>query len=441
MRFVVALLSVSLLSATAAAQQPAQVPPAGSSDQGSSGNVLTTLASQFLEHDFVNFYLFANGVYDTQPLTGANGQNVNQGGWGFDGGGGVDAYRHFRDGFLSLSYRGDYRDYQSTFFPSGTSQSLAFQYQKTLSRRWIFSFNVDGGIFLYGGTYFGPSTTQIVNNTQVNPFSTETRFLATGISMTYRQTRRLSYVFNGQFYLNRYNIPGAIGSTGVTGSGSVLYRVTPRTTAGGTYSHTYFTYQGGSGQANADTFAGTASHTFPGQWYASGTVGVTRTVSDGFVHIPVFFLNGNTLVPGFVLGHYHTTRTFPSIEGTLSRPLRRSALSINGGQGITSGNGVFLASKNDFLNGFYSYRQSRNASLSFGGGYSHLTSVANNVSFSYSSSSFTANYSYNVMRHLGTNFRYDFVRYGGIGTFGSRTDNRITFGVYFSTKSIPLTLF
>jgi hypothetical protein len=133
LRFVVALLSVSLLSATAAAQQPAQVPPAGSSDQGSSGNVLTTLASQFLEHDFVNFYLFANGVYDTQPLTGANGQNVNQGGWGFDGGGGVDAYRHFRDGFLSLSYRGDYRDYQSTFFPSGTSQSLAFQYQKTLS--------------------------------------------------------------------------------------------------------------------------------------------------------------------------------------------------------------------------------------------------------------------------------------------------------------------
>lgn len=439
MRFVVALLSVSLFAATAVAQEAGQTPPTAATEQAPSGNVLTTLASQFLDHDFFNFYAFANGVYDSEPLT-LNGQSVNQGGWGFDGGGGVDAYRHLRDGFISLSYRGDYRDYESTFFPSGTSQSLAFQYQKSLSRRWLFSFNVDGGIFLYGGTYFGPQTAE-VSNTQVNPFSTESRFLATGISLTYRQTRRLSYVFNGQFYLNRYNIPGSIGSTGVTGSGAVLYRTTARTTVGGTYSHTYFAYQGGRGQANADTVEGTVSHVFNGQWYATASGGVTRTVASGVIPIPVIFINGNNLIPGYVLGRYNTTRTFPSVEGTLSRPLRRSALSVSGGQGITSGNGVFLASKNDFINGYYSYRQSRRANLGLGGGYSHLTSVSNNVSFGYSSASFTASYAYNLMRHIGTNFRYDFVRYGSIGAFNSRTDNRISFGVYFSSKSIPLTLF
>ena len=439
MKFVVALVLFSFFAAAAGAQEAGQVPATGSQDQGPSNNPIVTLASQFLEHDFFNFFLFANGVYDSEPLT-INGRSVNEGGLGFDGGGGAEAVKHFRNGFVSLSYRGDYRDYESSFYPSGTSQTLTLSVEKALTRRWTFSYFADGGIFLFGGTYFGAAPSEI-NNVQTNPFSTESKFLATGIAMTYRQTRRLSYVVNGTFYLNRYNIAGAIGSTGVTGSGSVLYRTTARTTVGGTYSHTYFTYQGGSGQANADTFVGTISHSFLGHWYASASAGVTRTDSSGIVRSPVLFLIGNNLVPGFVLGRYNTVRTFPSFQGTLSRPLRRSALTISGGQGIASGNGAFLASRNDFLNGYYSWRQSLRANLSFGGGYTHLTSVANNVAFSYSSGSFTAQYAYNVMRHLGANARYDYIRYGNFGTVGSREDNRLTFGIYFTSQSVPLTLF
>lgn len=439
LRFVVVLLSLSLLPAAAVAQEAGQVPPTGSQDQGQSNNPITTLASQFLEHDFFNFFLFAQGVYDSQPLT-VNGRSVNQGGFGFDGGGGAQAQKRFRNGSFSLSYRGDYRDYQSAFFPSGTSQSLAFNLEKALSRRWIFSFNADGGIFLYGGTYFGGAQGQ-VNNVQTNPFSSESRFLASGVAMTYRQTRRLSYVFDGQYYLNRYNVHGAIGSTGVMGSGSVLYRTTAKTTVGGTYSHSYFTYQGGTGQANTDTLVATISHTFLGHWYASASGGVSRTNSSGTITVPVLIESGTNLLPGFVLGHYNRTSTFPSFQGTLSRPLRRSSLSISGGQGISSGNGVYLASRNDFLNGYYSWRQSLRGNLSFGGGYNRLTSVSNNIAVAYSSGTFTAQYSYNVMRHLGTNFRYEYVRYGNIGNVGSRQDNRISFGVYFTSQSVPLTLF
>lgn len=439
MKFVVALVSLSVLAAPAFAQEAGQVPATGSQDQGPSNNPIVTLASQFLEHDFFNFFVFASGVYDSTPLT-LNGRNVNEGGWGFDGGGGAQALKHFRGGFVSLSYRGDYREYQSTFYPSGTSQNLSLNLEKVLSRRWNFSFNANGAVFLFGGTYFGSAPTE-VNNAQTNPFSSETRFLSTGIALTYRQTRRLSYVFNGEYYLDRYNLPGAIGFSGVTGSVSLLYRTTARTTVGGTYSHSYFAYQGDAGQANADTIVATVSHNFSGRWFASASGGVTRTNSSGNIHIPVLFLVGNSLLPGFVLGHYNTTRTFPSFEGTLSHPLRRSALSISAGQGISAGNGVFLASRNDFVNGYYSWRQSLRANLSFGGSINHLNSVSNNVAFSYTSSSFTGQYSYNVMRHLGANVRYDYVRYGTFGGVGARQDNRITFGVYFTSQTVPLTLF
>jgi hypothetical protein len=437
LRFVAALFAAPFIAGTLLAQQSTQAPPAGS-DQSPSPNPITTLASQFFEHDFFNFFLFANAVYDSVPAT-IGGRGVNQGGWGFDGGGGIDGFKQFRDGYVSLGYRGDYRDYSSRFYPSGTNQSLSFAYAKRLSRRWNFNFDINAGIFLYGGTYFGAQPSE-VDYVQTNPFSSESKFLSSGLSLSYRQTRRLSYVFSGQGYLNRYNIPGSIGSTGVTGAASVLYRLTARTTVGGTYSHTYFSYQRAAGQSQADTVVGTVAHNFTGRWYGSLSAGVTRTDSHGTISVPVLIVNGNNLLPGYAIGHYNRVSTFPSVIATVTRQLRRSSLNVSGGQNIASGNGVYLASKNLFIDGYYSYSM-RRSNLSFGGGVSHLTSVANAVSYTYTTSSFTASYAYNVVRHIGTNIRYDFIKYGNLGGVNTLTDNRIMFGVYFTSKTVPLTLF
>ncbi|MBV9762237.1 MAG: hypothetical protein JO340_16875 [Acidobacteriaceae bacterium] len=437
MRFVVALLAAPLFTCRLFAQVPAP-PPTTTSDQSPSANPITSLASEFLDHDFFNYFLFANGVYDSQPLT-VGGRNVNQGGWGFDGGGGADAFKQFRDGFISFGYRGDYRDYSSSFYPSGTDQSLSFAYQKRLNRRWSFTVNANAGIFLYGGTYFAAQPSE-VDYVQPNPFSSESKFLAGGLALSYRQTRRLSYVFTGNFFLNRYNIAGSIGATGLTGSASALYRLTGPTTVGGTYSHSYFTYQLGAGQAQADTFVGTISHSFHDRWSASVSAGVTRTDTNGTITVPVLVEEGSNLIPGYAVGHYSRVSTFPSVIANVTRTMRRSSINVSGGQNIASGNGVYLASENRFLNGYYSYSM-RHSNLSFGGGMSHLTSVANAVSYTYSSGSFSGSYAYNLMRHLGLNFRYDYVRYGSFGSVHDVTDNRLTFGVYFSSKSVPLTLF
>lgn len=437
LRLVPALLLTACFACELSAQQTEQL-PASPPDQGSSSNPITSLASEFLQHDFINYYAFANLVYDTEPIS-FQGRTVNEGGIGFDGGGGLDAQKIFRDGFFSIAYRGDYRDYTSTVYPSGTDQYLSLQYRKRLGRRWSVDINAGGGIFLYGGTYFGP-TPSLVNYAQTNPLSTESRFLNGGIALTYRQTRRLSYVFNGQFYLNRYNYNGAFGSTGLSGTGSVLYQTTARTTVGGTYSHTYFVYQYGAGNMSADTIGVTLSHHFSARWDVSVMGGMTRTDSNGTIRIPVLIVDGNSLLPGYEIGGYHRVSTFPSFSGTLNHHLRRTTLSINGGQTITSGNGVYLASRDLFVSGFYSYSMPR-SNISFGGTISQLSSVANAVAYTYDSAGFTANYSYNLMRHVGLNARYDFVRYGTLGSVGSSTDNRFTVGVYFSSKSIPLTLF
>jgi hypothetical protein len=107
---------------------------------------------------------------------------------------------------------------------------------------------------------------------------------------------------------------------------------------------------------------------------------------------------------------------------------------------VLAGNGTFLTSRNQFLNGTYSYSRRRD-NISFGVGYFRLESIANNVSQSYSSSNLSISYGRTLRRYLAANFRYDYLHYGGLYSFSSLNESRFTFGLSLSSKSIPMTLF
>lgn len=416
-----------LISAFANVAFAQETPPADSSTR----TTPWTLASGLLEHDFVNFYAFANGVYDNQGLTQSNLTS-----WGEEFGGGVTAAHAFRNGMLSLSYRGSYRNYSNPLFGSGTDQNLSFGVSKQLTRRWGVSFYQAAGIYLYGGTYFSvvPVGSDFV---QTNPFSPETRFLNSGVSLSYQQTRRLSFSFSGDFFLNRYNYAGAIGTTGTSASASAQYRITRRTSVGAGYTHSYYSYQHNSGTLQADNVFGTLSHQFASRWYASVSAGFIRTNNVGTIPFPVTFISNGQVVTGYVIGHYDETTIFPSFQGTLTRSLRRTQLSVTAGQGINPGNGFFLASRSEYVSGFYSYGL-RGSNLGFGGTYSRFSSVSNAVSSAFNTASFSASYSKVLARYLGTNVNYNFIYYP---QFGGRSDNRFSFGIFFTSKSIPITLF
>jgi hypothetical protein len=414
-------------------------------------NRITSLVSSFFERDYVNFYAYGNGVYDSYAPVQQNGQTVNTGGAaGFAVGGGINAYHSLRHGGISLDYRGDYRDYQSTFFSSGTDQDLSFAFSKRVSRRWSFTASASAGIFLYGGTYFPTQSSPISNplNTPTavipNPFSNETRYVAIGVSAAYQQNRRLSYIFAGNFYLQRYTYPGAIGTTGGTGSAHVEYRITPATDMTGSYAHSYFVYTNNVGNASVDSFGVTLSHRFPSHWLVSVSGGVSRTDTEGVATVPVALIVPGTqeAIGGYVLGHFSRIAHIPTFSGTVSHYYRHSVLSASAGEGVTgSGNGYYLASRNFYVNGFFSYNIERRSSLGVGGSYYNLSSVANTVAHSYSSASLTASYGTMLVRHLGTFVRYELIHYGYLAPTPAVTDNRITFGFNFSSKSIPMTLY
>jgi hypothetical protein len=430
----VVLLAVA--AATVVAQETTETQPTAT-DNGVRG-LPATLAGQFFDHDFVNYSLFANAVIDSNLQTLQGAQSVTAAGFGWSAGGGVTASHLTRNTSLSLSYRGDYRRYGTSGYGSGTDQNLALDYSLRLSRRWSMSLDLAGGILLYGSGFYGvtPSGASTVST---NPLSPETRFLTTGLTFSYQQTRRLSYVFTGQFFLNNYNYPGAINSVGSSGTVSAIYRLTGKTSVAGTYYHTYYTYGQSAGQSTLDGGSLTLSHTFPGHWQASLTAGVTRSHASGTITIPLALLFGQN-VNGYVIGPYDQVSLVPSFQGSLTRYLMRSSISISAGQGIQPGNGVYLTSRSQFLNATYSYSK-RRSNIGIAGSYSRLSSISNTVSQGYNSGNFTASYSYVVRRHLSADFRYDLISYGGLFNYGRTIENRFTFGVSFSSQSIPVTLF
>jgi hypothetical protein len=401
---------------------------------------IPSMVGQLMDHDFVNFYVFGNAIYDSRiPILSSTGQSIGSGSWGYQAGGGVTLAHRFYDGDISLSYRGDYRGYNSSSYGSGTDQNLSLLYNKRLSRHWTVSLPVSAGILLYGagGYVVSPGAGGAISP---NPLSPETRFVQAGVNLTYQQSRRLSYVFSGSFFVNNYNYVGAIGSTGVSGSGSLLYRLTGKTTAGVTYSHSYYHYSRQAGTTSVDGLSLSLTHDFPDHWQGSVSAGVNRADTQGILTQDVSILLGQQVIQGYFTGPYQRTSYVPSFQGTLTRFFRHSSASITGGQGVMPGNGTYLTSRDQFVTALYNITTRRS---NIGAAYSffHLTSISNLVTSAYTTSSLSFSYGYTLRRHLSANASYSYLHYGSLFALNSINDNIFTIGLSLSTKSLPLGLF
>ena len=399
----------------------------------------TTFASQFFEHDFVNVFAFGNGLYDSSlPQVSAAGSRYGSA-LGYDVGGGLTVGHGLKDGTFSLSYKGDYRRYEKSSYSNGINQNLSLLFSTRLSRQWSVLLQTGGGVVSYGGQIYSESSSS-GTNVLTNPLSSQSRFANAGITLTYQQTKRLSYSFGGQGFYNNYNYAGAVSSVGGTGTASLNYRTTARTTFGGSYSHSYFVYAGSTGTTNIDSGFLTLQHTFSDHWFASVSGGVSRSHAKGVISEPVTFLLGQQLVTGYIVGPYNRTSLSPNYQGSLTRNIRHAFITVSGGQGVNAGNGTLFTSKNQYGGVTYSATH-RLTNFSFGGNYSRLTSLSNTTSLRYTSATASASYGFPIFHYVSGNLRYDFIHYDNLYGLAGVNENRVSLGISFSSKSIPLTLF
>jgi hypothetical protein len=404
------------------------------------------IAGQFFQGDFVNYSAFVSGVWDSQNQTVA-GQGGASG--GFTVGGGVSLAKGFSDGSsLGLSYHGDYRKYLGGFDNSGTNQSLNLIYSRRLGRRWSLTFDEGAGILFYNNPYYSVAA-QPGGGPLTNPFSSTSRFLTSSVYLSYQQTTRLSYVFGGSFLLNRYDYANAFGTTGGIGTASVVYRLTARTSVGGTYTHTYFHYQGGVGQSEIDGGFFNANYVLGRGWDLFFAAGVNYVRTNGVIRLlsPVVVVTseGPVLIDAIA---YNNKSSVPTFEGGVQRRFGKFSVNASVGHGVSPGNGTYLTSSHTFFGGAVSRPFGRQAVLSASANYTRLRSIAGAnqaVVMSqfpqYDQTYLTVGYSRVLTPHISGFLSYNYNRYGSFYRYSGVADNRIILGVSFSSRNVPFTFF
>jgi hypothetical protein len=398
-------------------------------------NPIQSVFGGLVEHNSFSYFGFADGLYD--HVGNRVGPDNSA---GVLVGGGADIAHLIKNGSLALAYRGDYRGYTGAgILPSGTDQNLSLIFNKRLTRRWSMWNSESVGRFTYGGGGYYGLQTSTTNAVVTNPFSNSDTFVSAGLGASYQQTARLSYQVGVNFFLTRYGFPGAFGTTGGTGFVGANYRLSARTSFGGTLSYSDYIYQHNAGKSRMESAYLTLAHTFNPRWQGSVSGGVTRSFAAGTITLPFNVINPVTgqQVTLYATGPYNNVSTVPYFQANITRTLRSSSFTASGGENVIPGNGFFLAQRDIFINGNYSRRVVRSmltATLS----YNHL-STASTQTGNYTSTALIISYGYSLGRHIGTSFHYMYLRYGSVGTYGGFNENEIGAGFTFNSKNAPIT--
>jgi hypothetical protein len=393
-----------------------------------------SIAGQFLRGDFFNYSLFASGLFDSGfQSSGVTG--------GFSLGGGISAAKTFSSSSLALNYHGDYRNYSSGFQGTGTNQYLSLIYSHRLGRRWVVTLQEGGGILFYNNPSFGTSQ-QAGGGFLPNPSSPTSRFLESSVYVSYQQSARLSYVIGGTFMLSRYSYAGAFGVNGGLFTASAIYKLSARTSVGGTYSRDYYHYLHGAGDSNINGGYLNLTHVFGRGWNTFVSGGVTYVHAKGQIVTPLqIVIPGDGTITVGVITPYDTTSTVPTIQAGVRHAFGKYNVGFSGGHGVNPGNGTYLTSSHTFFSGSVSRNLAQHSVLAANMNFSTMKSISFTIDQNYSQSYISLSYSRVLTPHLSAFVSYNYSKYGSVQNASGIADNRVMVGISYNSHNIPFTFF
>jgi hypothetical protein len=333
-------------------------------------------------------YLELTGVYDTGlagvAVVNAAGDLANQAAAGVEltfGISGVHSWKHTR---LSLDYRGSYRHYTQQTYYDGTDQSLMLGIDHQFTRHVSLSLRETAGEFAQDFGLLGlPQTAGYDPSQSVLPitdfYDNRTIYFSTQADLVIQKTARLSFDFGGDGYLIRRRSSALYGMTGAAARGDVQYRLTRRTTIGGTYTYTHYDFTGILGGSDIHMAALTYATSLTRWWEISGYAGFAR-VENRFEELvplapPLQALLGVAAVPAVT----YSVSYIPDISLRLSRTFSRGVAYVSGARTVMPGNGLFLTSTMTSVEGGYTFTGLRRWSFGASAGYTWAQSLGNLV--------------------------------------------------------------
>lgn len=355
---------------------------------------------------------------------------------------GLYGYHSWKHTVLGVNYRGDYRRYNRKTGYDGTTQLLTFGLTHQPTKKLELTFREGVGTFTqntgYGGTFgfFDPTFAQIPHNELLD---SRTDYVSTMADAAYLMTRRLSFNFGGTGFLVRRRVSSFYGVTGSSARADMAYRLTRRSTIAGDYFFTHFEFNKVFGASDIHSVAADYSIRLSRSWELALRAGVIRAemLSMGVVSI-------DPLVAA-IIGRPSAFRAFyrreagPTYAGQLQRFFRRAAFQAGYSNGVTPGNGIYMASRQNTASAILSYTGMRYWSLNAGAYYSDMRSIGQDIGrYRTGSAGLSAARSI-ASRNLFFTARLDARRYLAGEAF-RRTSYHASVGIAYSPGDVPLRL-
>ncbi len=316
-------------------------------------------------------WISANGNYT--DVTTKNNPGADQSNFGFGGSGGVNGGKAWERTVLGGYYTGSYQDVNLPNYRSGYSQVGALMVRHSLTAKSSVSFSemagstIGGygygspagvlggwgltgtGVFSdlsQGGSYsFGnPASNGVVDN---EAFASRVNFSGTSASWEYQPNLRWNFGTTGSAMFVRRKSAGLSDLDAYSGGANVGYRISQRTSVGGGYWYSRFSYP--------QQFGGNNVHQAGLQLVSQLTQRTTFEAQGGAYYFNTEFLGTVQMDPSLaeLLGQTSALEVQKKKQSgftggaRLTQAWRGYSFNVGYDHGITPGNGLMLVSTRD----------------------------------------------------------------------------------------------
>jgi len=355
---------------------------------------------------------------------------------------GAYTYHSWKHTTLGLDYRGDFRHYSQQTFYDGTDQFLALILTHAPSKRVTFTLRNQAGTYsrnyaLTGTLGLGdPNYLQLPQN---DIFDNRVIFLSTAADLTFHKSARLSFNLGGEGDLVRRQSTALYGSAGGSARADMEYRVTRHSTVGVDYRFTYYSYTKGFGTADIHSVGLNYSTQFTKHLQLSARIGGARIESSSLQVVQIDPVIAALLGESVGFQVSHRISLAPDMTVRLSNAFRRSTFELVYANGMSPGNGVYLASRSESGTASYSYTGVRHWNFGANAAYSRLSTLVQTLG-AYTGYGGGVGATRDLGKGLHAVLRLDTRHFDVSGNQFLNNDYRVTLGLTFSPGDVPLAL-
>jgi hypothetical protein len=367
-----------------------------------------------------------NGQTVFVPTT-SSGRSLN---WSFSG-------RHiWRHDQIGVSYSAGYSQFGIGAL-GGINNTLGLDYAHVLSRRITLHFVESVSDLSQNYSLQNPNptpSTSIANiNLAASPsvglLNSTSRQSSSSLSVSYRQTSRISYSFSSSFFIS--GVTGGVGMTGSQFGADVNYRWTRKATVGAYYSYNDYQYSHNIATSDSNGVGLIFSYAIDRYTQLRTRFGVSRIETLGYESVPLSPGLAALLGQSSTIINAYTLEVTDDISVELVRDFRRTRTgTLSYVHGESPGNGVLLTSIQQSFNAGYSMNLfRRRLPLNANASYTMLNAVSQGNMGYFKSETASVGTSRRVATGVNSTLNIAYRRYQISGTPLQARDLSVSLGV------------